>query len=154
MKNLIGIILLLFSFTVNAQLARSGNALSFNFQVTDLGMGIRYDHKFFKTGIYTSFTKGNYKFWEFYIKDHYKYTIGITKFKQDNIFFSGGLTYNWYGNRYLPVNFNKFVLFPLSFELGMGVFEKLSSASREGIFTDIQFDFIKWESTISLGLMF
>lgn len=120
---------------VNAQ-----NVVSITFQPTDLGYGLRYDHLFEDFGLYAGVTKGEYRFDDSYIKDHYKVSLGGTIPCQYS-YLSGGLCYNRYGER-----FGDFELRPFSFDLGCGVIlGRINVAFR--------MDFLKGEGCIELGVV-
>ena len=117
------------------------NVVSLTFQPTDLGYGLRYDHLFKDFGLYTGLTKGEYRLDEFYIKDHYKVSLGAAVPCQYS-YLSAGLSYHRYGARY--GDFSK-ALDPVSFDLGCGVIlGRFNIAFR--------MDFLKGEGCFDFGI--
>jgi hypothetical protein len=135
------------------------NTVYFSMQPRDLGIGFRYDHEFKNFGLYTSLTKGRYKFDNYnysddYIKNHVKATIGVIfngmKFDQgrEYVNFNLGLSYHTYGERKLEsTDIDARVYKPVSFEIGtLFKVNRFAFAAR----TDI----LKWEVCFDLGLSF
>jgi hypothetical protein len=137
---------------------RKPNTVYVALQATDYGIGVRYDRMFNGVGVYTSLSHGNY--WldpshDTYIKDHYKYTIGVIcslpNQPLDNTYTFDvvtGLNYHWWGTVYLDgMQLDPRVWNPWSFELGVNCkFNRFAL----GVRTDI----MRWEPCIDLGIKF
>jgi hypothetical protein len=115
MNKLLLIIILCFS-----SLFVRGQTLSILYAPTDARMGVRYD-KQAKIGYYASASYGNYRYDEFYVEDHQKYSAGVSLYRGDRpgnyTFLSFGLSYHDYG-RY-NITETK-ALKPVSFDIGAG----------------------------------
>ena len=136
--------LLIILFFLSVELLAQ-NTIYLTWQPVDMGLGIRYDRQFKEVGIYTSLSKGEYRFDTGYIKDHYKAALGGIAYIKDS-FLSAGFNLHKYGEN---VGVNEQVLYPVSFEVGIGLRlnpEKWSIALR--------LDPVKWDSSIDFGLRF
>lgn len=136
-RKLLIICFIIASFSLYAQ-----SYISLSYQPVDLGIGLRFDRIFERVGFYVSQSKGNYKFDNCFVNDHYKTSAG-GMFKISNGFVSAGLSYNKYGEYkgYIIKN----ALKPISFDIGAGVrMQKLIFA--------IRFDPLKGESSIDFGI--
>ena len=143
------LIVILIGLTL-AGMTNAQNIIYATFQPTDLGYGVRYDRQIKDGGIYTSFSKGNYKLPDGgYIRDHIKITLGgIAYMPQHLTFMTMGISYHSYGVHYaVDPPYSGDALAPISCELGIGTwFNKVVVSMR--------MDIIKWESNIDLGLKF
>lgn len=131
------------------------NTLYFMLQPGDLGFGIRYDRKISPLGLYSSFSRGNYRFGNgAYIKNHLKIALGgkiygkCMDFNGSRGFLSRGILYHTYGEKnYDPIFINPKGTKHFSGEFGGGVdFERFSGALR--------FDPFKWEGSWDFGIKF
>ena len=141
-------IFLLLSF-VFADLSAQ-NTISFVFQPTDLGLGIRYDRQINPINdLYFSISYGNYKLGnESSVKDHIKISSGLTFKINETSYLSIAPSYHFYGKQteiFTPLP--EAVIFPYSIDFGCGVY---LNKFRIGFC----FDFFKWESSINLGIWF
>jgi hypothetical protein len=134
------IILLFISFELTAQ-----NTIYLTWQPVDMGLGIRYDRQFKEVGLYTSLSKGEYQFDEGYIKDHWKAALGGIAYIKD-AFLSAGFNLHSYGEN---SGVNPDVLYPISFEVGLGL-----RLSPEKWSVALRLDPVKWDSSIDVGLRF
>jgi len=132
------------------------HAISFVFQPTDLGIGLRYDNKITSNfGLYSSVSWGNYRLENrARLNNHFKFSMGVTKYIPNledteikNIF-SVALTYHSYGemNGSIPWIPEK-TFFPISLDLGAGIIIKRIS-------TGILADFFKREGSVYVGRYF
>ena len=125
----------------------SGQTLSVLYGPTDTRLGLRYD-KPGKVGYYASASYGNYRFDEFYVEDHVKYSAGISLFRGDftgtYTFLSFGLSYHDYGKYNL---IKTEALKPLSFDIGAG-------GLINRFIVGFAFDPNKWEGEIFTGFKF
>jgi len=135
------IILLLFSLTLAAN---SQTTLSVIFQPTDLGFGVRVDQQVKDIGFYASGSKGEYRFDNGYIKDHYKITLGGIGYMYNNSFLTVGINHHIYGKHEgeLP----KGTLDKYSLEIGAG-----ARIKRVAVF--FAFDPIKGEGNVGIGFV-
>jgi hypothetical protein len=157
MKKLIFIWLLLFSSCIplpaQQHVAKQPNALYIAVQPTDWGIGVRYDHAFNGVGAYASISYGNYNISKYtYIKDHVKYTIGVSAPIPDwndwHYAFNAGLNYHDWGKVVMDgIQLSDKIFNPWSFELGVSV--KLPHFAL-GLRTDI----MRWEPCIDVGMPF
>ena len=135
------------------------NSLYVALQPFDYGLGLRYDYTFKQLGLYTSISHGNYWFdtsHTQYIKDHNKYTLGISWLfpkewgKLNTFSINGGINYHTVGSydTSMIYNLNDDILYnQLSYELGCTVkFPKFAM----GIRTDIP----RWEPCFDFGISF
>lgn len=122
----------------------SAQDVSFTFQPTDLGIGLRYDQKGKEAGWYGSMSYGNYNFIGGEIKDHIKISFGGTIYQKYS-FLTFGPSFHHYGET--KGEFNHDALSPFGLELGAGTYlDRFSFA--------IRMDVIKWESSLDFGLRF
>jgi hypothetical protein len=132
--------LLVILFFLIAGISWSQNSLYVVLQPSDIGTGLRYDHQFNKVGLYTSLTRGEYRFDNGYIKNHIKASFGGIVYLKDS-FFTFGTSYHHYGDRLLPETFNTDVFHPFSLEIGMGiVINHFTSALRVDFKMDVSID--------------
>mgnify|MGYP002351976819 CR=1 FL=1 len=118
----------------------SQHTLFLSYQPTDRGFGLRYDYQPGRIGLYTSISRGDYNFGEWYVNNHRKAAAGIL-YKG----FSAGVSYHKYGT--INGNFNSKGLKPWSFEVGgKGEVNHLS--------VGIRFDFLKGEGVCDIGYKF
>ena len=125
--------LILLSISGNSQ-----NSLYLSYQPCDAGLGLRYDKEFNRAGFYSSVTKGNYRFNDDYVKDHYKASAGLIYDKM-----TIGLSYHKYGES--KGEFMK--LSPMSIEIG-------AKASFKWFVCALRFDPVKGEGTWDFGINF
>lgn len=111
-----------------------------SYQPTDAGIGLRYDYQPGKIGLYTSVSRGNYRFGEWYVNNHRKVAAGIL-YKG----FSAGLSYHKYGT--MEGRFNSRGLKPYSFEVG-------GKGEVNRFVVGIRFDFLKGEGVCDIGYRF
>lgn len=152
MKKLIVLLIAFMPVFVNGQ-----NTVYFSFQPTDLGVGLRFDHRINENfGVYGSAAYGQYRLPAGgYIKDHLKFAFGGMKYMPPNkdngsvFHFGGGFVHDLYGETNITVdNFNADVLRPISFECIVGI-KTLSNFTL-----GIRFNFFKVESAIDVGYTF
>lgn len=132
------------------------HAISFVFQPTDLGIGLRYDNKITPNiGLYSSASWGNYRLENAgRLNDHFKFSMGIVKYipniedREIKNVFSAAVTYHSYGemNESCPEIPEK-TFFPISLDLGAGIIIKRIS-------TGILADFFKREGSVYIGRYF
>lgn len=134
MKLLIALLFFI-PFTLSAQ-----NTIFAVYQPTDRGIGLRYDYQNEGLGVYTSLTKGSYRFIESYVKNHRKIAIGGVYRA-----FSFGLSYHKYGE--IKGHFNQRGLKPFSFEVG-------GKVKADKLCVGIRADFLKGEGSADIGFNF
>lgn len=152
MKKLIVLLIAVIPILLNAQ-----NTVYFSFQPTDLGVGLRFDHRIDQNvGLYCSAAYGKYRLpVGGYIENHLKFAVGAMKYmppnKDDNsIFhFGAGFVLDQYGETYITVdNFNVDVFRPITAECIVGI-KTLSNFTL-----GLRFNFFKVESAIDVGYTF
>jgi hypothetical protein len=141
----LSLLFLLISFSLQGQ-----NVISFVFQPTDLGIGLRYDRKInYTDGLYLSGTYGNYKLDNgSAVDNHIKISLGLTVDINEISYLSIAPSYHFYGkqtNFFEPLP--EIVKLPYSIDLGCGI-----KINRYKI--GFCMDFFKWESAINLGICF
>jgi len=126
------------------------NAFGLVLSPVDLGVGVGYDVQIsLRSGIYSTLTKGEFRFDEGYIKDHIRAAVGYNFYLPNSItFISVGAAYNWYGEVQSAYNFNPGVMKqPISGEFGVGT-------RIDRVTTAIHIDPFKWESSVSVAYLF
>ena len=127
------------SLTANSQDRGHKNTIFFTFQPEDNGIGLRYDHRFDKIGVYSSFSKGDYYFSDAFrgkghIKDHYKTAIGASCMSSHGTSITLGVSYHKYGEKsleHLYFDLNDKVFNPFSAEFGVyALLGRLSAGLR------------------------
>lgn len=151
-KLFITILLLLCVQFISAQqyFVKYRNAFGIALSPVDLGVGASYDVQLTpRSGIYSTLTKGEFRFGEGYIKDHIRAAAGYNYYPFNSItFFSVGVAYNWYGEVQTAPGFNTGVMKPpVSGEFGFGTrIDRFTSA--------VHIDPFKRESSISVAYLF
>lgn len=154
-KIIILCILLLSSFILSAQqrVVKQPNAVYLSVLPADWGIGLRYDHSFNGVGAYGSISYGNYNISEeTYIKDHVKYTIGVSapipSYENWHYAFNAGLNYHDWGKVTMDgVQLDDKIFNPWSFELGLSV--KLPHFAIA-----VRTDIMRWEPCVDIGIPF
>lgn len=151
-KLFITILLLLCVQFISAQryFVEYRNAFGITLSPVDLGVGASYDVQLTpRSGIYSTLTKGEFRFNEGYIKDHIRAAVGYNYYTfNSTIFFSTGVAYNWYGEIQDAVHFNPNVVKqPISAEFGIGT-------QLDRVVTALHIDPFKWESSVSVAYLF
>jgi hypothetical protein len=150
MKKLVVFLFLLFSLAATAQ---KRNAVYFCFQPNNLGYGLRYDHFFERVGLYGSLTHGSYKFFEGFIKNHTKASLGMTFLNKrktidnDYNFLSVGASYNIYKETEYDKTFNTAVFHPLAIEVGAGTIINWFSLA-------FRYELVKSNVSLDIGIRF
>lgn len=125
-------------------LSKGQSNLSILYAPTDARLGLRYDHQD-KIGYYASASYGNYRFDEFYVEDHVKYSAGVSLYHWDKrgsyTFLSFGMAYHQYGKYNIT---ETKALKPISFDIGAG-------ALINKFIIVFDFDPNKWEGEIFTG---
>ena len=133
------LLILLFPLSLQAQ-----NTVSLTIHPVDMGIGIKYDRYIRSAGLYIASAYGNYRLGETYIKDHYRFSGGVS-ILADNARFSAGIIYHRFGE--VNGSFNDTTLDPVSFELGIHARSNRFNAG-------LRYDIIKHESCIDIGVNF
>ena len=126
------------------------NAFGLVLSPVDLGVGVGYDVQITpRSGIYSTLTKGEFRFYNGYIKDHVRAAVGYNFTPKNSItFFSVGVAYNWYGEVQSAYGFNPGVMKqPISAEFGVGT-------KLDRVTTAVHIDPFKWESSVSVAYLF
>lgn len=115
----------------------------------DNGLGIKADYRLLRVGVYVSFSHGLYEAsgyytQPFFIKDHNRYSLGLT-IPSGYSYFSLGVVYHTYGARDLGGVISEKALRPWSFEYGAGC-----SVGR--FRAGFRFDVIRWEGCVDAGI--
>jgi hypothetical protein len=86
----------------------------------DRGVGLRADKQIEDYGLYSSLSYGNYIYPEDYVKDHFRLTIGATKYLEYS-YIGAGMSINRYGEYKFSGRTIDRALLPVSLELCAGI---------------------------------
>lgn len=115
----------------------------------DNGIGIKAGYRFSKYAIYSGFSHGNFSGFDYYnqpffINDHNRYCLGVTK-HLGNSYLSVGVVYHDFGNYELTPHINPRALEKISGEYGAGF-------SINRFTAGFRFDPFKWTGRIDFGI--
>ncbi|MBN1226119.1 MAG: hypothetical protein JXA79_03955 [Deltaproteobacteria bacterium] len=136
---------LLLFMTVPLLISGQGNRFAALYTPSDNGMGVRYERVTKKgQGYYFTALYGNYEGPEYYIRDHWRCSAGMSKLNQNGNYMTAGLSVHKYGDHKGITNQ---AFSPVSLELGCG--------TEISIFNiGMIFDPLKWEGGFYVGLNF
>lgn len=134
------IFILLVSFTASAQ-----TSLSVLYTPQDRGIGLRADKQIEDYGLYSSVSYGNYIYPEAYVKDHFRLTVGATKYL-DHSYVGAGMSINRYGDYKFSGKTIDRALLPVSLELCAGI-------RIERYIVGLAVDLLKYDIGINIGIV-
>ena len=134
------IFILLVSFTASAQ-----TSLSVLYTPQDRGVGLRADKQIEDYGLYSSVSYGNYIYPEAFVKDHFRLTVGATKYL-DHSYVGAGMSINRYGDYKFSGKTIDRALLPVSLELCAGIrIERMVFGLAVGL--------LKYDIGINIGIV-
>jgi hypothetical protein len=132
------LILLLLPCICHAQ-----NSVCVLLQTSNRAPGIRYDHRFGRTGFYVMATQGTYRSKFFEPLKEQTISAGVIRLNEERkVALTGGISYNRYNQDWCSVATD-----PISIEFGTSVYFKRMVVVCS---TDI----IKWKLTMGIGVNF
>ena len=137
---LVIIFILLVSFTASAQ-----TSLSLLYTPQDRGVGLRTDKQIDDYGLYSSVSYGNYIYPEAFVKDHFRLTVGATKYL-DHSYVGAGMSINRYGDYKFSGKTIDRALLPVSLELCAGI-------RIERYIVGLAVDLLKYDIGINIGIV-
>lgn len=146
------ILLVIYSFTVNAQYSHHPSAIYVVFQPVDFGVGVRGDYYINNLGLYSSVSYGNWGFYKRYdIQHHIKFSTGVlfplSDYNEGTFDFTAGINYHLLESTIENPYLNPKIFNPWSFELGI-------TAKLKRFAIGARTDILRWEPCVDVGFLF